>query len=455
MWQSAPVDVLQRALTAAREHLDGIRDRPVVPSLDVGELERGLGFPLADAGMDPVDVIDLLVRAASPGIVGSAGPRYLGFVVGGSLEAALAADWLTSAWDQNGAFGVMSPAGAVAEDVVAGWLLDLLELPPTASVGLVTGAQMANTTCLAAARHHVLAGVGWDVEALGLGGAPRVACVVGDEAHVTLLASLRYLGFGAPSHVVPADDQGRMDPAALRAVLATIDGPAIVCAQAGNVNTGACDPLDVIADACRPTSAWLHVDGAFGLWAAVDPARRHLVRGAARADSWATDAHKWLNVPYDCGVAITAHPNAHRAAMSIGAAYLATGALRDGADWTPEASRRVRAFAVWAALRSLGRSGVSDLVGRCCLLADRIAQRLTDAGVEILNEVVLNQALARFGDDATTDAVVARVQSAGETWAGGTTWRGMRALRISVSNWSTTEADADRMAAAIIAAARL
>jgi glutamate/tyrosine decarboxylase-like PLP-dependent enzyme len=449
------VDVLRKALEVAQEHLEGVGTRPVAAPVDVGTLRRALGGgSLDDTGLEPTAVIDLLVRAAGPGVVGSAGPRYLGFVVGGGLPAALAADWIASAWDQNGAFGVMSPAAAVAEEVAAGWLLDILGLPHDASVGFVTGAQMANMTCLAAARHHVLALAGWDVEHQGLTGAPRAACVVGEEAHVTVSAALRYLGLGAPSHVVPVDDQGRMDPDALRETLEGIAGPAIVSAQAGNVNTGACDPLDEIADACAAASAWLHVDGAFGLWAAVDPRRRALVRGVERADSWACDAHKWLNVPYDCGIAITAHPGAHRAAMTIGAPYLAPGdGLRDGADWVPEASRRARGFAVWAALRSLGRSGVEDLVVRCCRLTELIAHRLEADGVEILNDVVLNQALARFGDDAGTDAVIARVQRDGVTWAGGTTWHGMRAMRISVSNWSTTDADAEAMANAILRAA--
>jgi glutamate/tyrosine decarboxylase-like PLP-dependent enzyme len=453
VWEPSGVDVLEQALRESQRYLEGVAKRPVAGEADRHQLRHALGGPLADEGLDPPATLELLVRGAEPGIVATAGPRYLGFVIGGSLPVALAADWVASAWDQNAAFGVMSPAAAVVEEVTAGWLLDLLGLPPGAAVGFVTGAQMANMTCLAAARHHVLAAVGWDVERRGLACAPPVSCVVGEEVHVTLNAALRYLGLGAPTHAVEVDDQGRMDPESLRDALADIDGPIIVSAQAGNVNTGACDPLDAIADVCQETSAWLHVDGAFGLWAAADPERRHLVHGVGRADSWATDAHKWLNVPYDCGIAITAHPDDHRAAMSIGASYLAAGeGLRDGADWVPEASRRARAFPVWAAIRSLGRDGVRDLVARCCRHTQRIAERLAADGVTILNDVVLNQALASFGDDADTDAVIARVQRDGTTWVGGTTWRGTRAMRISVSGWCTTDADAEMIADAILRA---
>ena len=420
-----------------------------------------LGGPLPEAPEDPVDTIDRLADGAAPGLVASPGPRYFGFVTGGSLPAALAADWLTSAWDQNTAFGVMSPAAAVVEEVAAGWLLEVLGLPASASVGFVTGAQMANTTCLAAARHAVLGRTGWDVERLGLIGAPPLRVIAAAETHVTVLVALRYLGLGAPATIVATDDQGRMMAGDLeRALERDSTTPTIVCAQAGNVNTGATDPLERIAAACRDAGAWLHVDGAFGLWAAAASGRRTEVAGAAAADSWATDGHKWLNVPYDCGIAITAHPEAHRAAMTMTAAYLVAGdGIRDGADWAPEASRRARAFTVWAALRSLGRNGIADLVERCCTLAERMAGRLAeDRDVEILNEVVLNQVLVRFrrpdgGDaDAFTDAVIRRVQDDGVCWAGGTVWHDVHAMRISVSNWSTTEADIDISAAAILAA---
>lgn len=429
--------------------------------MDVAKLRDVLGGPLPEAPEDPLATIDRLADGAAPGLVASPGPRYFGFVTGGSVPAALAADWLTSAWDQNSAFGVMSPAAAVAEEVAAGWLLEVLELPASASVGFVTGAQMANTTCLAAARHAVLGRTGWDVEQLGLIGGPPLRVIAAAETHVTVFVALRYLGLGAPTTIVAADDQGRMIAGDLeRALEGDNTTPTIVCAQAGNVNTGATDPLERIAAACRDAGAWLHVDGAFGLWAAAAPGRRAQVAGAALADSWATDGHKWLNVPYDCGIAITAHPQAHRAAMTMTAAYLVAGdGIRDGADWAPEASRRARAFTVWAALRSLGRNGIADLVECCCALAERMARRLAeDPGVEILNEVILNQVLVRFrrpdgGDaDAFTDAVIRRVQDDGVCWAGGTVWRDVHAMRISVSNWSTTEADIDISAAAILAA---
>jgi glutamate/tyrosine decarboxylase-like PLP-dependent enzyme len=320
---------------------------------------------------------------------------------------------------------------------------------------------MANVTCLLAARHHVLAGADWDDLTQGLIGAPHVRVIVGADAHVTIDVALRYIGLGAATVVIPTDDQGRMRADALAAELPGLGGPTIVCAQAGNVNTGACDPLDAIADACSAAEAWLHVDGAFGLWAAASPRFRHLVAGHERADSWATDGHKWLNVPYDSGIAVIGHPEDHRSAMAMTAAYLAASAdLRDGSDWVPESSRRARSFAIWAAIRSLGRDGIAELIERNCALATRMADRLREApGVEILNDVVLNQAMVRFhppggGDpDAHTREVIRRVQEGGVCWAGGTVWHGVQAMRISVSNWSTTEADADRSVDAILAAA--
>ena len=454
------MDVLRTALGHAETHLSGLGDRPVATPADLGAMRRALGGPIPDERQDPVAVIDLLVHGVAPGLVASPGPRYFGFVTGGAVPAALAADWLTAAWDQNAAFGVMSPATAVVEEIAADWVLQLLGLPARCSVGFVTGAQMANVTCLLAARHHVLAAAGWDDAAQGLTGAPPIRVIVGAEAHVTLHAALRFVGLGAATAVVDVDEQGRLRPDALAAALARGGGPTIVCAQAGNVNTGACDPLEPIADACARAGARLHVDGAFGLWAATAPARRHLVAGADRADSWATDGHKWLNVPYDSGIAATAHPDAHRAATALTAAYLSAGGeLRDGSDWSPEASRRARGFAIWAAIRALGRQGIADLVERCCTLAMRMADQLTAApGVEVLNDVVLNQILVRFhpvaGDaDACTDSVIAQVQSDGVCWVGGTVWNGKRAMRISVSNWSTTETDADRSVAAILAGA--
>ena len=459
-------DPLSVAADFARRYLAGIAARPVGSRATPAEMTAALGGPLPEEGVDPGQVVAELARAADAGIVASGGPRYFGFVVGGSLPAAVGADWLTSVWDQNAGLYVLGPAAAVVEDVAAGWLLSLFGLPATASVGFVTGCQMANATCLAAARNAVLRREGWDVEQRGLFGAPEIEVIVGAEAHVTIFTALRLLGMGAARvRAVAVDGQGRMRPDALREAITGTAGPAIVCAQLGNVNTGACDPLEEIAPLARARGAWLHVDGAFGLWAATSPRRRGLTAGAALADSWATDAHKWLNVPYDSGIAIVADPAAHRAATAATAAYLVKGGdgRRDAEDWTPEFSRRARGFPVYAALRSLGRRGVGSLVDRCCELAEQMAGRLRAApGVAVLNEVVLNQVLVRFtplfpvgGDaDAFTDAVIARVQEEGTCWLGGTTWRGSRAMRVSVSNWSTTAADVERSAAAILKAAR-
>jgi len=454
---------LRRAGALAEEFIEALPERAVGPRAGVDELRAALGGPLPDGPTDPVHVVEELARGADPGIVASAGPRYFGFVIGGSHPAALAADWLTSAWDQNAGLYATSPAASVVEEVAAGWLVELLGLPPGSAVGFVTGCQMANLAGIAAARHEVLRRAGWNVEEDGLAGAPPVNVVVGEEAHVTVLVALRILGLGAARALrVAADGQGRMRVGELERTLAGCQGPTIVCAQAGNVNTGAFDPLAPIAAAAHERGAWLHVDGAFGLWAAASPQRRHLAKGVWQADSWATDAHKWLNVPYDSGLVIAADPGALRAAMTSTAAYLlqSEGATRDPIDWVPEFSRRARGFPVYAALRSLGRRGVADMVDRCCRLAQRMAERLRAAeGATIINEVVLNQVLVRFqppsGDaDAFTRAVVARVQREGICWLSGTRWHGMEAMRVSVCNWSTTEEDVDRSAAAIEAAAR-
>jgi glutamate/tyrosine decarboxylase-like PLP-dependent enzyme len=450
--------LLALAADLAARYLETLPSRPVGRPVDAAALRATLGGTLPDDGVDPQTVIRELARDADPGLVASAGPRYFGFVIGGALPAALAADWLTAAWDQDAGNYVSAPAAAVVEEVAASWLLDLLDLPRSSSVGFVTGATMANFTGLAAARHHVLAGAGWDVEAQGLIDAPPVHVVVGDEAHVTIFAALGLLGLGRERvRRVPADGQGRMRAEDLGRVLSDCHGPTIVCAQAGNVNTGAFDPLADIAALARRHGAWLHVDGAFGLWAAVSPGLRGSLAGAADADSWATDAHKWLNVPYDSGLVIVAHQDAHRAAMRGVAAYL-MGAVegRDPYDWVPEFSRRARGFALYAALRSLGRRGVTDLVERCCRLARRMAEALQrSAKVEILNEVVLNQVLVRFRPPARdpgafTRAVIAGVQRDGTAWCGGTTWQGKEAMRISISNWTTTDEDVDRSAEAIL-----
>ena len=457
-------ELLSRTADLAADFLDRLPDRPVWPPVDLAALRESLGGPIPERGEDPQGVIQALARDAEPGIVGSAGPRFFGFVVGGSVPTALAADWLTSAWDQNAGLYALSPAASVVEEVAAGWLVDLFGLPAGSSVGFVTGATMANFTAIAAARHRVLEAAGWNHEEEGLIGAPPIAVVVGDEAHVTIFVSLQMLGLGRGRvHRVAADEQGRMRPDALRETLARLDGPTIVCAQAGNVNTGAFDPLPEIVAAVRERpNAWLHVDGAFGLWAAASPGLRDRVAGLDGADSWTTDAHKWLNVPYDSGIVVVRDGAAHHAAMTLGAAYYVEteGGERDPYNWVPESSRRARGFAVYAALRSLGRTGLADLLERSCSLARRMADGLRGAeGVTILNDVVLNQALVRFeppggGDapatDAFTRAVIAAVQADGTCWLGGTTWHGMAAMRISVSNWSTTEADADLSVEAIL-----
>jgi glutamate/tyrosine decarboxylase-like PLP-dependent enzyme len=402
-------------------------------------------------------VIDELARGADPGLAAIPGPRYFGFVMGGSLPVALAADWLTSAWDQNACLEVMSPAAAEVEEACERWVVDLLGLPAGASAGFVTGAQGANTTCLAAARHAVLRDAGWDVAAGGLAGAPSVDVLVGDQAHATLDSALQLLGFGAATaRRIPADGEGRMDANALAGALHEGDGPTIVCAQAGEVNTGAVDPLEAIADACAERGAWLHVDGAFGLWAGASPRLRHLIRGVEGAQSWATDAHKWLNVPYDCGIAIVADRDVHRAAMSLSGAYLPVAAAgRDGTAYVPEASRRARAFAVYAALRSLGRRGVAELVERCCGLARQMAEALDAApGMRVLNDVVLNQVLVGLDDPSATADALAAIQADGTCWVGGTTWNGEPAIRVSFSNWSTTAEDVTRSAGVIASSVR-
>jgi len=458
--------LLAKTAAEAASYLSGLDQRPVGVRADRSELLARLGGPLPEQPTDAETVVGDLSRAADPGLIGSAGPRYYGFVVGGSLPSALAADWLTSVWDQNAGGYVLSPAAAVVEEVAASWLVELLGLPPSTSVGFTTGATMANFICMAAARSRVLESVGWDVERNGLFGAPPIEVVVGADRHVSLELALRYLGLGSERvRVVPADDQGRMRADLLGDELRRCDGPIIVCAQAGDVNSGAFDPLGQICDVAHEHGAWVHVDGAFGLWAAASPDRRHLIAGIENADSCGTDGHKWLNVPYDSGLAFVADPVAHRQAMSLlAASYLVfgEGGERDNANWVPEMSRRARGFPIWAAIRELGRSGIAEMVDRGCECARRFADGLGAApGVEILNEVVLNQVLVRFtapdgGDsDAFTRDVVARVQADGTSWLGGTTWQGKAAIRISVSNWSTTEADVDRSVEAILRAARL
>jgi glutamate/tyrosine decarboxylase-like PLP-dependent enzyme len=452
-------EVLGDAARLAREFADGLGSRPVAPRADLEDLRAALGRPLAAHGEDPRTVVADLARDADAGLLASPGPRFFGFVIGGSLPAAVAADWLTSVWDQNGGGYAASPALSVAEEVAGEWVRELLGLPADCGLGFVTGCQMAHFTCLAAARHAVLRDVGWDVEADGLQGAPEVRVIAGAQAHVTVHVACRMLGLGGGRvRTVAADDQGRMQLDALEAELGLYDGPTIVCAQAGEINTGAFDPIGAIVDVCRRHGAWCHVDGAFGLWAAASPARRDLLAGHERADSWATDGHKWLNVPYDCGIAAVADRSAHRAAMTSTSAYVPAHEddIPWGFDWNPEFSRRCRGVPVYAAIRSLGRDGVADLVDRCCDHARRMAERLSaEDGAEVLNDVVLNQVAVRFGDDdATTNAVIDGVQRDGTCWLSGSTFGGRAIMRVSVVGWQTTAEDIDRSAGAILAAAR-
>jgi glutamate/tyrosine decarboxylase-like PLP-dependent enzyme len=446
-------ELFRQAADYAADFVETLETRPIRAEADVNELTSALGGRLPDGPTEPRAVIDSLVESVEPGLCATPSGRFFGFVIGGGVPAAVAADMLTSAWDQNAGLYVAGPAAAVVEEVCRGWLVELLGLPPHVSVAFVTGTQMAHVTALAAARHHVLEAAGWDVPEQGLAGAPPIRVVVGKERHVTVDRALRLLGIGASSlDVVPVDDQGRMRVELLRLG----DEPTIVCGQAGDVNTGAFDDLEAIADASVESGAWFHLDGAFGLWAAASPELRHLVRGAERADSWTTDCHKWLNVPYDSGLAFCAHPDAHRAAIGVKASYLvhaSDGRERDQMDWTPEFSRRARGFAVYAALRSLGRSGVAEIVERSCEHARLFARLFEEGGATILNDVVLNQVLVRFGDGERTAEVIRRVQEDGTCWLGGTDWQGEHAMRVSVSNWRTTREDVERSAAAVLAAA--
>jgi glutamate/tyrosine decarboxylase-like PLP-dependent enzyme len=451
-------ELLARTAAIAADYLETLDTRPVRPERRYREMLALLDSPLPEHPTDPGVVVEELAAVAEPGIMAIGSGRWFGFVAGGALPASLASDWLVSAWDQNTGLAEPTPSTSALEVVAGRWLLELLGLPAHSSFAFVTGCQMAHVTCLAAARHAVYRRAGWDLPRQGLAGAPPLRVVVGGARHVTIMRALRLLGIGAEQEIaLGADREGRMQTEGLAAA---IEGgvPTIVCAQAGDVNTGAFDNLQAIADAVDGSDAWVHVDGAFGLWAAVSPALAHLVEGNARADSWATDAHKWLNVPFDCGIALCAHPADHAAAMEYAAPYLDVSdrlVARDPMGYSPEFSRRARAVPVWAAIRELGREGVTDLVDRCCAHARAIANGVAALpGCEVLNDVVLNQVLFRFEDDARTQDILAAVQAEGEAWMSPTTREGRFTIRISVVGWRTTEDDVERTVAAFARAAQ-
>jgi len=443
---------LESAARRAARYLDQIQERRVAPSAEAVRGLEGFVEPLPGGPTAPEEVIRILDELGSPATMGIAGPRFFGFVIGGALPVALGANWLASAWDQNAGLFVATPVSAVLEEVGLRWLLEALALPAGCGGAFVTGATVANFTALAAARHAVLERAGWDVEGQGLFGAPPIQVIVSEEAHPSLLKSLGMLGMGRERVVrVPVDNQGRMRAACLP----ELRPPGIVCVQAGNVNTGSFDPAAEICRRAHSGGAWVHVDGAFGLWASASPRYAHLVEGFSEADSWATDAHKWLNVPYDSGLAFVRDPETLRAAMSLTAAYLPQGEHREPSQYVPELSRRARGVDIWAALKSLGRSGLAGLIERACHCAQRFADGLAAAGFEILNDVVLNQVLVSFGSPERTQRVIAGIQEDGTCWCGGTVWQGRHAMRISVSSAATTEADVDRSLEAIVRIARL
>ncbi len=440
-------ELLKVTTERALRYLDDLKNRNVAPKPEAIANLRKFDEPLPETPTDPEQVIKMLDEIGSPATVATAGSRYFGFVVGGSLPATVAANWLAAVWDQNAGVVALSPIAAKLEEVSMHWLLDLLGLPPDCGVGFVTCATQANFSGLAAARHALLARQGWDVESKGLFGAPPITVVVGNEVHVSVLRALMTLGLGRDRVVrVPVDNQGRMRADSLP----PLDKNTIVCIQAGNVNTGSFDPADEIIPQAKAAGAWVHVDGAFGLWAAAAPNRKYLVKGFENADSWATDAHKWLNVPYDSGIVIVHEPLHLRTAFSITAPYLIRGEQREPEDYTPEFSRRARGVEVWAALRSLGRKGLADMIERTCRHATHFAEGLKAAGYDILNDVVINQVLVSFGDADTTRQIISAIQKEGTCWAGASVWQGKTAMRISVSSWATTDQDVERSLEAII-----
>jgi glutamate/tyrosine decarboxylase-like PLP-dependent enzyme len=437
----APLD---RAVAHARAWLDAEPERPVPPRHDIDGVLARLAPTLQEEPTDPAAVVDELADMVEPGLMSMGSGRFFGWVIGGTLPSALAADWLVSAWDQNSALRFATPGVVAVEEVAATWILDLLGLPADSEVGFVTGAQMANFTGLAAARQHVLTRAGWDLDRLGLSGAPRVTVLAGEDRHATIDLALRYLGLGAPT-LVAVDDQGRIRPDALAAALADSPGPTIVCLAAGNLHSGAFDPFTECIALAHAAEAWVHVDGAFGLWAAASPSLAHLMAGCAAADSWATDAHKTLNTPYDCGIAIVRHPTALRSALGTSTSYLiADEAHSDPFETVPEFSRRARGVPVWAALRSLGRSGVADLVDNLALRARQIADGVAAIpGARVVNDVDYTQVCVVFEDDERTREVTARLLADGVAWMSGSRWRGADVLRVSVSNWSTDDRDVE------------
>lgn len=451
-------DTLHRALEHAIDWLEGLDEAPVGATATAAELRTALATPLPEEGVDAAQVIDELARDARPGLMATPGGRFFGWVIGGAVPASVAADWLTSAWDQNAAGYAVSPGTAIIEEVCGGWLKSLLGLPDDASFAVVTGSQMAHVTALAAARNHLLGQHGWDVEQRGLHGAPPLRVLAGEHRHETVVRAARLLGLGRDAiETVPCDDESRIRIDALDSALAANPGTAtIICLQAGDLNTGAFDPFPEVCSTAHAAGAWVHVDGAFGLWAAASPAHRGCLEGVEQADSWVTDGHKWLNVPYDAGYVFTAHPAAHRAAFAQAADYvIEVEGVRDAHDWGPEWSRRARALPTYAAIRSLGRSGIAAMVERCC----RHAAQLVDAigelpGTEVLWRPHINQGLVRFladdgNHDARTDAVAQRIQADGTAWLGTTSWRGMRVLRVSVCSWRTSDEDVVRTVEAI------
>jgi len=447
---SSTAALLADAARRAGRYLETIGDRPVAPDAGAAERLRELDVPLPEDPSDGARLLAELDERVSPATMAMAGPRFFGFVIGGALPEAVAASFLATAWDQNSARFDVTPGTAMIEKVALRWVLEALRLPAGTAGGFVTGATVANFTALAAGRHAALARAGWDVEARGLFGAPPITVAVGAEAHVSVLKAIAMLGLGRERAVaVPVDGQGRMRADALPALAP----PAILCLQAGNVNTGAFDDADELVERGRAAGAWVHVDGAFGLWARASPALAPLGAGLEGADSWATDAHKWLNVPYDSGLALVRDARALHAAMGMTAAYLPAGGLRDPADSTPELSRRARGVEVWAALRALGRSGLAELVARCCRHARRLAEGLRAAGHEVLNEVALNQVLVSFGNPERTRRAIEAIQRDGTCWCGGTVWQGRTAMRISVCSWATTDADVERSLDAMVRAA--